>query len=155
MVIVPATAEGLHPEVIPAILRQEYSPEVIPCKFDGDYSVRLAVKWERRARLVVIEHDVVINRDVISELIACSHPWCCIPYDGGNAHTLGCTKFDTAHLGRFPVPTTSHWLRLAEDIYEALRSKGYRPHVHHDPKALQHHHNWRNNGWVSGKLVRS
>lgn len=75
--------------------------EKFPVGNDGTgYHTLIEQMWSMKRTFVVIEQDVLVQRDTISTLLSCRRPWCGCHYQiGGALDTsvmLGCTKFSAS-----------------------------------------------------------
>jgi hypothetical protein len=68
--------------------------------------------WGTGGDLVIIEQDIVVQRDTIPGLLACPHPWCTFGYwlfgnlPGGARWTdfaLGCARFSASLMEHVPL----------------------------------------------------
>src|SRR5487761_1261331 len=102
VVFLPATPTGIRAGVVKCLLEAGRSCLVYPCLGDLDYWRGLRAAWEEAASdLLVVEHDVLVDPGLLSELGRCDHPWCCAPYPGGDETLLGATRFRPEKLGAF------------------------------------------------------
>ena len=156
----------LWPETVEAADRYATNPEYvnvhsqcgqsgcdgITCVSSGEYCDLFKRLWKQQASFVVIEHDIVIRESTISKLANCPRPWCGYTYSnagGGNFAFLGCTKFDSRIMKRYPLAIEDasqirtdanlppgHWVRMDSCISRTLEQYRYRIHEHNPP--LQH-----------------
>lgn len=144
-VIVPATKDGLHPRTLPALIEWGMLPSIELVSSDTDYAALIAHRWRKREKFLVIEQDVEVRFNP-EELLKCLWPWCVVIYSGGrdnaghgagSSAAMGCVKYDPRKLGAFPLMEAVPWWRLAQEIHDGLRLKGFHPHIH---KAKVIHH---------------
>jgi len=142
-IIIPAVAERLRPEVIPAALAaaQEHDqPGMVEVWWihpnnPYHYDTLLRGWWMVQMTFLLLEHDVVLERQAIAEFAQCPRPWCVSPY---NDHTLlGCSRFRPEQLGA-PGWLPSAWNQLDQAVYAWLGMRGHQPHIH--PGLARHLH---------------
>ena len=122
---------------------------------DVAYYELLTRIWAEGEGFVLLEQDKVPDQGALRELYDCPRAWCSYPHltaGGGMAEfpTLGCTKFATELMEKYPqlmeiVGTRDagygpkHWGRLDISIgFELWRRSGA---VHwHDPQRVIHKH---------------
>lgn len=107
--------------------------------------------WWKGESFVVVEHDVIVRPDSISELEQCPQPWCAfeVKYGDGSTPGLGCAKFTAEAIAAAPdamakVATMSddehppmHWCRLDWWLqHKVLPGFGLTQHRHGPP--LEH-----------------
>ena len=117
-----------------------------------EYFNVLAKYWSLGESFIVIEHDVEIRKETIPKLTRCSRSWCAFSYAmgaSGYQTALGCTKFSTALLQKYPNAMKQagdkhdpwsaprDWRRLDRRIFEVLVELGETEHRHDPP--LKHH----------------
>lgn len=136
--VVPATPDGLHPMVVPALLLADLEVTVVPMLTQHDYWRALHRWWSDGEPFLIVEHDVVAGRELLEQMTGCGHAWCLSPY--GATQLLGCTRFDPAQLGPLVVPATP-WDRLDLVVHHELWSRGARPKLHRPTPA--HLHGWQ------------
>lgn len=122
----PATAAGLRPEVLPALLEQlhgacrdcggagegdGHSIEVFSMQLPESYFWLLSSVWAAGDAFVIVEHDVVAGPGVLGSFAQCPEPWCAFSYEVfagdlasvyGGAYGLGCTRFSAELLAAEP-----------------------------------------------------
>ena len=163
IVLVPFTAEKLHPET--TRLLAEHVPadvEVVWRELDPAdltaYARLLVEAWSWDGDLILVEHDIGLHAGVIEALTECRQPWCGFPYPIGEQLLvcLGCTRF-TAHLkATLPdlmaqaaavgseqdgggVPA-GDWRRMDVRVGALLEAHGHWRHPHQP--AVQHFHDY-------------
>lgn len=122
--------------------------------------------WADGEAFLVVEHDVVIHRDVIPQVESCLEPICLFPYDNichwacqeAWANMLGCTRFSAAVIAAVPdavssiPPAQRDWHNLCDSIAgnkvggmpaplrpHSLRAAGFTHHWHFP---AVHHTSW-------------
>ena len=152
MVTVLCCYTALHPLAAAAL--RAYAPGAELADTSGDpfaYGRQITARWDGRADLAVIEHDIEITAAVIPGFAACPRDWCVHPYEvahrgnwvGVVAQGLGCVKFSravqaavpaAALLGPFPNPCgcggPGCWHGLDKVVTAAVAAAGFRPCVH-------------------------
>jgi len=122
--------------------------------------------WKDQVTFAIIEHDIEIHDQVVSEFQSCAQPWCVFPYAGPGwrdgergllDHSLGCTRFGTELMMFEPEMMDSignvvtlgqteqgrrDWRLLDVKIFDYLRKRGYQPHVHIPPVIHHHQYNY-------------
>lgn len=124
-VIVPATPDGLHPSVLPAILRQGYRAEVVPMRHVEAYFDLVSEVWEDGETFAIVEQDVELVGGFVKSSYndtdlaggelrlfdACPQRWCAHSYEVfagdvatayGGPFALGCTRFRAELLAERP-----------------------------------------------------
>jgi len=105
--------------------------------------------WGKGESFIIVEHDVVVHPTALQELEECKYSWCAFPtpYFNGQHVGLGCVKFGSLLLKRFPkamdqVATMhdpkhppKHWCRLDTWLQTQVLLTNER-HVH--APALRH-----------------
>lgn len=159
MILAPYVWGMLHKDTEEALLK--HAPDVVEwVEIDKDdhqhYSRVLRDAWLREGELIIVEHDIVINDQVLPGFKGCSQPWCGNPYPVGYALlvALGCTRF-SAHLkhalpglmdeaaaieldgGNVPA---GDWRRMDIRIGAALEAHGHQRHWHQPP--VEHRHSY-------------
>lgn len=103
--------------------------------------------WRIGETFCVVEHDVIVRPDSLSELAQCSSDWCSfeVPYGCGIYAGLSCAKFSAALIARHPDTLEKvgersdeghlpkHWCRLDSWLQVVLREKGESMCVHSPP----------------------
>ena len=86
--------------------------------------------WTEGKPFTLVEHDVVVRPDTISELDTCPHPWCAFKVTTGEGWvaTFGCVRFHPS--GHFPVPDPTRWQDLDWTLEAALVKAGWVKHLH-------------------------
>lgn len=139
-----------------------------PCYEPNDYGIALD-QWLQasvlaKARLIVIEHDIVPTLSQMSEIINCRHPWCVFDYKiptdtgpqrwtdvlawshkSGDGHfPLGFSKFDLNsyyyinRLYKFEALGSTSWENVAYILSGIMHELGYDAHIHTDPVVHNH-----------------
>jgi hypothetical protein len=110
--------------------------------------------WRFALTIVVIEQDVLVNRNTIRLLLECPHDWCSwlVPYQNGFHAGMSCVKFSGALVARNPdafdkVAAISddrhpakHWCALDQRLSDTLIAAGEQKHIHEPP--LRHLDPW-------------
>jgi hypothetical protein len=118
---------------------------------DEDYWSLLAGLWADAEDFLVIEQDIVVNEDTITDLYECDSEWCSVPYDyiHGAYPGLGCAKFEGTLMKRSPklmveigefsdgTHTRKHWCRLDGWMSNALLQR-YNASPCHSHPAVGH-----------------
>ena len=101
--------------------------------------------------VMTIEHDLVVPRQLIEEMLACPRSWCAAHYsfESGAIYGLGCTKFNVEIRRDVPdvferIARTSdpfhppmHWCSMDAWMRGVLeQSHQHHPHRSHDLKHL-------------------
>lgn len=143
---VPFTA--LRWETVVALIGAGASFTVRPMISDDSYWELLNERWVEGDTFVVVEQDIVIERDTIEELTECDNDWCASPYryrGHDDSFGLGCTKFGYRLIERHPdlfatVAKMSddrhppkHWCRLDMWTYRVLTARGEKRCEHRRP----------------------
>jgi hypothetical protein len=152
--ILPALWTSTPRIVVPfaaGFLRDETRAAVPYAKFvqmvdDQSYWRLLCRYWKLGQTFIIVEHDISPTRAQIDTLWACPQEWCAYEYqkNGMTITALGCTKFDSALLGRtvgLPdaiLDTHRHWQSLDAMIVSELHRRGAKEHVH-QPAVLHLH----------------
>lgn len=60
--------------------------------------------WSARRTFVLLEHDIVPDRETLQTILNCPHDWCGVPYPVGNLWGVfhGCTRYSAALIRRNP-----------------------------------------------------
>lgn len=162
-VVVPATPDGLHPAVVPAILRSGYDPQVVNVAASGEaYWGLLCALWEAGEAFCIVEHDIEVGPGQLVGLDRCPEPWCAYSYwlywgdladSYGHAGGLGCARFsaeliaahrdlmlvDVANSTAYPNFPARHFMGLDATIAQWLRGP-YRTPCHQHHPNVKHHH---------------
>lgn len=158
--IVPATPAGLHPSVIPAILRQGYLARVVPMLEVESYFNLLVERWRSRATFAIVEHDIELPAGVLDQFMNCPAAWCAHSYEVfsgdlatayGGPFGLGCVRFRSELLHKWPdaveaagemdihpVHPQRSYAVMDSTLTQVLRSRGEAPHQHF-PNVTHHH----------------
>ena len=146
-VVVPHT--NLRPETRDALTATGHSWTPVDVSgSDTRYWRLICDLWEAGEEFIVVEHDIVVRPDTLSELEACPSEWCAFgaPYFVGTHVGMGCVKFSASLIARAPMAawnagqrstdanhppghycTLDHWLQWVELPKWAIR------HVHEPP----------------------
>ena len=114
---------------------------------DEDYWSLLAGLWSDAEDFILVEQDIVVNEETITDLAECDSEWCSIPYPyfSGNYPGLGCSKFEGTLMRRAPrlmveigefsdgSHTKKHWCRLDGWLSNALIMKYQASPCHSHP----------------------
>lgn len=163
-VLVPATPDGLHPSVLPALMRSGNSTNVCVADVsaaDETYFSLLASVWDLGVTFVVVEHDIEVGAESIASLEECPQLWCAYSYwvfggdlarTYGGAWGLGCVKFEAELMRRHPdmfdvigdwQPTPNypprHYSTVDALISQYLRGPGGLTVHQHHPNVTHHH----------------
>lgn len=146
-VIVPYTE--IAPGVAEALWETgEMWEKIDVSRSDEDYFGLMATLWAVGETFVIVEHDVIVRPDTISELENCPDEWCgfSVPYIKGNYHGLACVKFTDKLIRKIPdafaqiAPMDEeehppkHWCRLDARLQgKVLPRTGVRRHPHEPP----------------------
>lgn len=112
-----------------------------------DYCTLLTGLWEAGASFVVVEHDIVVRPDTVSELAECPYGWCSFayPYLDGLYPGLGCSKFEAQLLAQIPGAMAEvalmsnrdheprHWCTIDAWLRIVLQRRLVTQHVHYPP----------------------
>lgn len=110
-VVVPATPDGLHPRVVPAILGSGWAVQVEPMTYVEAYYDLLAKLWSECVDFAIVEHDIEIGPEVLNRFAECDRLWCAHSYEVyagdvatayGGPFALGCVRFRSELMARFP-----------------------------------------------------
>ncbi|HEY7046580.1 MAG TPA: hypothetical protein VH373_05120 [Jatrophihabitantaceae bacterium] len=144
-VLVPYTR--LHPETARRLAR--FAPDAVLRAIEIDdrtgYWRVLAEAWAWPGDLVVIEHDIGIDADVLPGFAACPEPVCARPYRWTSGDRLitgfGCVRFRAevkqAHPELFTEVGELDWLLVEPRVGGELQRRVGRPHVHRP--AVEHY----------------
>ena len=115
---------------------------------DAAYHRLLSALWAQGEDFVIVEHDIEVHSDVLSQFDACPEPWCVFRYalgrrpDGSSVYYdvgLGCVRFRARLLAEHPRPFAGlpgyHWAKVDADLQAALHP--LHPHLHLPP--VTHH----------------
>ena len=100
--------------------------------------------WEAQRSFIVVEHDVVVLPNTITQLVLCPESWCSFPveYFNGPYAGLGCAKFSETFIREHPTALAhiagmsddahppKSWCRLDGWLQQILGKEGARRHVH-------------------------
>ena len=155
-ILLPYTDEKVQPETVERLRR--YAPRYKPVRLDpsvtGAYFTLVAEEWSRPGDLVIVEHDIGINRHVMPGFRRCREPWCGHAYPIGQQMLvcLGCTRFTAELKAAEPDLMTvvggidndglhaRDWRRLDVRMADVLHRRGYEAHEHEPPVEHYHHY---------------
>lgn len=107
---------------------------------DHDYWRLIRRLWSAGDPFMLLEHDVLPWPGALHLAWRCPEPWCVYPYLIGGAYSTvghGCVKYGAAVMEAAPdaVATVGrrHWSTLDSHTIHAVRTAGFRPHVHQPP----------------------
>jgi hypothetical protein len=165
-IIIPATPDGLHPSVIPAILRQDHIAQVWPMLDTESYFELVAVFWAACQDFAIVEHDMELAHDELDAFERCPELWCAHSYEVfsgdlatayGGPFGLGCVRFRAELLDKHPdavmvagemnihpVHPQRSYAVMDSTLTQVLRSRGEVPHQHF-PNVRHHHAYMREN----------
>jgi hypothetical protein len=93
---------------------------------DGDdhYWLEIANRWDGSDDLLIIEHDIEIHDQVVSQMLACGSSWCTFPYEYGPrwpaapliTGALGCTRFSADLQRQFPAEVIAASVSAADGL---------------------------------------
>ena len=162
-IVVPFTKR--HPVVEAAAIGAEWHDVSAD---DRAYWRLMCSLWEAGESFLVIEHDVVLRPDVLTQFEECPEPWCAFGYSDichvecmeAWANTLGCTRFTGELIRATPdavssiPPSERGWPNLCDHIAGdkfhgtpcelrpgSLRYTGFSHHWHYP--AVEHLHGGR------------
>lgn len=116
----------------------------------GAYHEAVAKRWGLGHALLVVEQDIIVHAQVLSQLTICDEDWCVFPYrhpDNGNNFllaALGCTRFSVRFQEAATVADIDAvygycntckgqpgcWVHLEGRISDAGLAAGFTRHVH-------------------------
>jgi hypothetical protein len=111
---------------------------------DTHYAETLARLWAQPQDIIIVEHDVMVTSEQLSQLISCDEECCAFEAWFGHSFdvALCCNKFSAALMREEPELTREieqvHWRRLDVAINSALKMRDRAPHIHIPP--VQHMH---------------
>jgi len=146
-VIVPYT--NLRDETRDSVLRYAPDARFVYLGDDEAYWRLVSGLWREQRDYIIVEHDIVIHEDAISQFEACPEPWCTFgyPYFLGDApyHGTGCVRWRAEAMRAMPdllevVGEMSgphhpqrHWCSLDGFSQATIWARSdFRAH-HHDP----------------------
>jgi hypothetical protein len=160
-VLVPATPSGLHPSVIPSILRSGWACQVIPMASVTSYWHALRGAWSACEDFAIVEHDIELRADELERFDFCAELWCAHSYEVyagdiatayGGPYGLGCVRFrkelleawpdavdDAGELNLHPVHPQRSYAVMDSTLTQILRARVGEPHLH-TPAVIHHHH---------------
>lgn len=121
---------------------------------DSDYFDLLEAWWASHEReLVIVEHDIVPQKELIDEMLDCPRPWCAAmyPFEEKWLFGLGLTKFSLGIRQAMPtlfdeiaqngggVHPPKHWCSLDAHMQNILnRASGQTACVHNHQEWIEH-----------------
>lgn len=167
--IVPATADGLHPSTLPAILRSGWECEVRPMVAVDSYWLLFKHLWDYPDTVAIVEHDIEVGPDTLNDLARCPEPWCGCSYEVyagdvatayGGVYSLGCSRFRVelieatrdavyaaGEMNIHPVHPQRSYAVMDSTLTQQLRSRGFEPHQHF-PNVTHHHRYMREGAYL-------
>jgi hypothetical protein len=115
---------------------------------DENYWRVLQTLWQSGETFCIVEHDVLLRPNTLTELDLCESAWCAfpVPYMGGGYAGMACVKFGASLIAACPdaldrvAPLSDashpprHWCRLDSWLqYGILPTTGFSRHVHDPP----------------------
>ena len=83
-----------------------YRPEATYHKLDNwlGYTRYLQAQWNKGAKFINLEHDVIATDSQLQAIWDCKEPWCTYPYEGVAtvAPMFGCVKFSSSLIAAVP-----------------------------------------------------
>lgn len=126
-----------YPEAVKALVRTWPGASIVGVGDDPRSYWRLFVRlWNDRQPFVLVEHDVVVDRDTIPSLATCPRPWCAFPYHelpGDPVTGLGCTKITPDGSGidvLDPKYGNPVWQNVDSVVGGILTDRYHKVHVH-------------------------
>lgn len=115
VVMVPATRDGLKPEVLPAIEAAGGRGIVTWLETDDAYYQAMRRWWresiEHHRDLIIVEHDIEVGPDTLRRFASCANPWCAHSYQVywgdigdlyGGPWGFGCVRFRWQFMADYP-----------------------------------------------------
>lgn len=115
LVVVPATPDGLHPTVLPALLRADAEVLVLPMLHEDSYFQAVRTLWPQcgaeHVDLCIVEHDIEVGPDTLERFYRCRNLWCAHSYEVywgniarlyGGAWGMGCVRYRWQLMARWP-----------------------------------------------------
>lgn len=103
----------------------------------------LSQYWKQGDDFAVVEPDIVVRPDVVSDFIHCEHTYCAYPYAWTTnvGPALGCTWWRSDFLKKYPdameevMKRQVTWRQLDVVLMRHILARGYgeQPHVHLPP----------------------
>lgn len=121
------------------------------------YSRLLGELWAARKPFLVVEHDIEVTSEALTEALDCTCTWGVSPYRGPDQglidRALGFTRFRPAIMEASPDAMSranaindhgpgappGHWKLLDARLLSVLTGDGHRPHLHSE---VPHHHRY-------------
>lgn len=162
-VICPFTS--LHPDTERSL--RDLAPETEWWDVSGSvfaYSQLLENLWKDLEDVLIVEHDIELTEQALTEHRECDYPWSVAPFRGPSAYgweeaplltmSLGCTRFSADLMRAMPdavaqanaindagtVCPPGDWHRLDCRLWTVLRGHGDRPRSPHVHAEVPHHH---------------
>ena len=167
---VPATPQGLHHRVLPAILRSGHTARVWPMLSEESYFELMALLWANGRDFAIVEHDVEVDPDSLDSLDTCPAPWCAFSYPVfagdiaeayGGPFGLGCVRFRrelleelpqavqlAGEMNLHPVHRPRSYAVMDSTLTRVLRAHGVQVHQHF-PNVTHHHAYLREGAFVA------
>jgi hypothetical protein len=122
-----------YPEAIKALVKWVAPAEIVNVAHDDHAYWELIVRlWRDGKPFIIVEHDIVIRPDTVSELEQCPQPWCAFPYHeeiGDPVTGLGCTKITPGGALHYMSPEPV-WQNVDTTVAGALTELGQTVHEH-------------------------
>lgn len=115
---------------------RHYAPDAVWVNTSGSsfaYSEAFERYWDEAGDLIVIEHDIVIDKTTIPAFSECQEPWCSFSFDVMGQYidfALGCTKWSSEARKLIRPPHRENWRTLDVRLRELFIWEGLRPHCH-------------------------
>lgn len=142
-----------HAESVDALPPDAIRVELDPTDLTA-YAKQLCEAWLWEGDLIVVEHDIVIHDQVLTQFEDCGQPWCVFPYPGDRTELaeLGCVRFsrrlknalpavmvEAARIeGEAPGLNAGDWRRMDIRLRSRLEAFGHARHYHYP--AVRHLH---------------
>jgi hypothetical protein len=111
---------------------------------DDAYWQLLSDRWSDGESFTIVEHDVIVRTDTLTELSYCPSAWCsfAIPYLYGEYAGMACVKFSAELIASCPdalgivgLMSTAqhprkHWCTLDSFLQATLQRTGTTRHLH-------------------------
>ena len=125
-----------YPEAIKALVKWVAPAELVNVTGDDyaywDLFLRL---WREGKPFIIVEHDIVIRPDTVSDLANCGAPWCAYTYHeeiGEPVTGMGCTKFEPRGraLHTEDLFHDTIWQNVDTTVAGLLTELGWKVHEH-------------------------